>query len=127
VWPLKVAIQTPVVAGRLCTSAFDDELHFPELVGAIIPLACHADGGRLDLPRVRDEDKLITKNYPDQVLELLGTVLPDEVTHWSSGVNETLERMTKDKPAFVADPRMIRLRHLGQTIKPLSDDSLSKI
>ena len=117
-----------MVAGRLCTSASDDELHFPELIGAIPPLACHAYGGRLDLPLLRDEDKLITKNYPDQVLELLGTVLPDEVIHWPSGVNETLERMTKDTPAFVAAPSMIRLRHLGQTIKPgLSDNSLSKM
>jgi hypothetical protein len=58
----------------------------------------------------RDKDKLITKNHPDQVLELLTAVLPDNVIHWPYGVEQTLERLTKAKPALVTDPRMIRLK-----------------
>jgi hypothetical protein len=68
------------------------------------------DGGSLNLPLVRDKDKLITQNYPDQVLELLAAVLPDNVTHWPYGVNQTLEGLTKAKPALIIDPRMIRLK-----------------
>jgi hypothetical protein len=110
VWPLQLAVRTPAVVGRLCKLAFDDEAHFPELVGVILRLVSHADGGRVDFPLVLEKDKTIAKNYPDEVLGLLNAVLPDDVTHWPYGMNQTLERLTKAKPAFVVDPRMIRLK-----------------
>jgi hypothetical protein len=114
VWPLQLAVRTPVVVGRLCTLAFDDEPHFPELVGAILPLVSRADGGSLTLPLVRATDETITKNYPDQVLELLDAVLPDDVARWPYGLQQTLERLTQAKPALTSDPRMIRLRGIWE-------------
>ena len=96
--------------GRLCTLAFDDEPHFPELVGAILPLVSRADGGSLTLPLVRSPDEAISKNYPDHVLELLAAVLPNDVTRWPYGVEQALQRVTQAKPNLVTDPEMIRLK-----------------
>jgi hypothetical protein len=110
VWPLQMAARTPAVVSRLCTLAFDDEPHFPELVGAILPLVSRVHGGSLNLPLVRAADETITKNYPDQVLELLAVVLPDDVTRWPYGVAQTLERLTQAKAVLGSDPRMIRLK-----------------
>ena len=110
VWPLQLAVRTPSVVGRLCTLALDDESHFPELVDAILPLVSRADGGSLTLPLTPATDETITKKYPDQVLELLAVVLPDDVTRWPYGVAQTLGRLTQAKPALGSDPRMIRLK-----------------
>jgi hypothetical protein len=108
VWPLQLAVRTPVVVGRLCTLAFDDEKHFPELVSAILPLVSHAQIGSVAwLPH----DKIETiANYPDQVLDLLAVMLPDDVAAWPYAVGQMLERVIKAKPALVTDPRMIRLK-----------------
>ncbi len=99
-----------MMVGRLCKLAFDDEPHFPELVSAILPLVSHEEGATFNLPLMGDKDKLITKNYPNQVLELLAAVLPDDVSHWPYGVTQTLERLSQAKPKLVSDPRMIRLK-----------------
>jgi hypothetical protein len=110
VWPLQLAVRTAAVVGRLCNLAFDEETHFPELVGAILPLVSHADGGRLDFPLTLEKNNTIAKNYPDEVLGLLVAALPDDVTHWPYGVNQMLDRLTQAKPTLVTDPRMIRLK-----------------
>jgi len=68
VWPHQLAVQTPVMVGRLCKLAFDDEPHFPELVSAILPLVSHAEGGTINLLLMGDKDKLITKNYPNPLV-----------------------------------------------------------
>jgi hypothetical protein len=107
VWPLQRAVRTPAVVGRLCALAFDDEPHLPELLDAILPLVSHANGGSFTL---WPKEKTITQNYPDQVLDLLAVVLPDDVARWPYGVNQMLERLTKAKPALVIDARMIRLK-----------------
>jgi hypothetical protein len=108
VWPLQLSVRTPVVVSRLCTLAFDDEKHFPELVSAILPLLSHAQIGSVAwLPH----DKIETiANYPDQVLDLLAVMLPDDVARWPYGVGQMLERVIKAKPALGTDPRIIRLK-----------------
>jgi hypothetical protein len=108
VWPHHHSVRTPIVVGRLCTLTFDDKKHFPEMVSAILPLVSHAQTGSVAwLPH----DKIETiANYPDQVLDLLGVMLPDDVAGWPYGVGQMLERVIKAKPALVTDPRMIRLK-----------------
>jgi hypothetical protein len=97
------------VVGRLCTLAFDDERHFPELVSAVLPLVSHSQIGTVAWQVPHDKIETIT-NYPDQILELLAVVLPDDVARWPYGVNQILERVIKAKAALVTDPRMIRLK-----------------
>jgi len=108
-WPLQLAVRTPTVVGRLCTLAFDDEGHFPELVSAILPLVSHSEVGSVAWQVPHDKIETIT-TYPDQILELLAVVLPDDVAGWPYGVNQLLERVIKAKSALVTDPRMIRLK-----------------
>jgi hypothetical protein len=110
VWPRQLAVRTPAMVSRLCALAFEDEAHFPELVRAILTLVSHADEGSLNLPLVRDSDKTIAKKFPDEVLDLLALVLPDDVAHWPYGVNQVLEVLTQAKPLLVNDPRVIRLK-----------------
>ena len=111
VWPLQLAVRTPMVVGRLCTLAFDDEKHFPELVSAILPLASHAQIGRVAWQPSHVKTETIA-NYPDQVLDLLAVMLPDHVTSWPYGVDQLLERVIRAKPALVTDPHMIRLKDI---------------
>src|SRR5262249_21881398 len=79
VWPRQLTVRTPTVVGRLCTLAFDDDTHFPELVDAILPLVSDAEIGSVSLPLPHNKGQMIAKNYPDQLLELLAAVLPDDV------------------------------------------------
>jgi hypothetical protein len=110
VWPRQLAVRTPTMIGRLCTLAFDDPTHFPELVSAILPLVSDAESGNLALLLPHDRGETVAKNYSDQVLDLLAAVLPADVTGWPHRVNQTLEWLTQAKPALVTDPRMIRLK-----------------
>jgi hypothetical protein len=73
VWPLQLTVRTPIVVGRLCTLAFDDKNHFPELVSAILPLVSDAQIGRVAWQPPHDKTETIA-NYPDQVLELLAVM-----------------------------------------------------
>jgi hypothetical protein len=110
VWPRQLSVRTPVVVGRLCAMAFDDEPHFVELIGAILPLISHADGENFTWAILDSKADGIARNYPDQVLQLLDAVLPDAATRWPYGAGPTLERLVQTKPALAADPRMFRLK-----------------
>jgi hypothetical protein len=111
VWPLQLAVRTPVMVGELCTLALNDDKHFPELVSAILPLVSDAQIGRVAWQPPNDQIETIT-NYPDQVLEVLAVLLPDDVASWPYGVDQLLERLIKAKPALVTDPRLIRLKDI---------------
>jgi hypothetical protein len=110
VWPLHLAVRTPTVVGQLCTLAFDDEKHFPELVRAILPLVVDSQIGRAAWQLPHGKIESISKNYPDQLLGLLAAVLPEEVAQWPYGVDHILEQLIKAKPRLTTDQRMIRLK-----------------
>jgi hypothetical protein len=110
VWPRQLVVRTPTVVGRLCTLAFDDETHFPELVSAILPLVSEAEAESTALPLPHHRMGEVAEKYPDGALDLLAAVLPREVARWPYGMDQTLERLIKAKPVLVTDPRMIRLK-----------------
>lgn len=110
VWPLQLVVRTPAVVRELYTLAFDDKTHFPELVDAILPVVSHASSGNLRLPSLNQKQEILIENHPSQVLELLAAVLLDDATYWPYGVDQTLERLTRAKPALARDPRMIKLK-----------------
>jgi hypothetical protein len=112
VWPLQVAIRTPVVVGQLCALALDDDTHFGELVDVILPLVSRADGGSLDLSMTPGKAGTIIRNYSSQALALLDAVLPDDVSRWSFGAGTILEQLIHARPTLVTDPRMIRLKRI---------------
>lgn len=115
VWPRQLVVRTPAVVGRLCTLAFDDEAHFPELVSAILPLVSEAEVGSMALPLQQDKIGTIAEKYPDRVLDLLAAVLPGEVARWPYGMDDqTLERLIKAKPRLTTDLRMIRLKSIWE-------------
>jgi hypothetical protein len=110
VWPRQLVVRTPTVVGRLCTLAFDDATHFPELISAILPLVSEAEVGSMGLLLPHDRIGKVVEKYPDRAFDLLAAVLPGEIARWPYGMDETLARLIKAKPALVTDPRMIRLK-----------------
>jgi hypothetical protein len=114
VWPRQLSARTPAVVGRLCSLAFADAAHFPELVDAVLPLVSGTNSGDLTLPFIHDPNATITQNHPEKTLMLLAAVLTDDARSWPYGVERLLEGLLKAKPALADDMRFIRLKALWE-------------
>jgi hypothetical protein len=112
VWPLQLAVRTPLVVGRLCTLAFDDGANFVELADAIMPLVIDANGDSLTLPVIQDSEDAITAAHPEKILALLSTVLSYNVHRWPHGMDRTLAKIVEVNPRLAQDPRYLRLKTL---------------
>jgi hypothetical protein len=114
VWPLQLAARTPLVTGRLCALAFEDEAHFRELVAAILPLVSNDPGRRMAIPILPDKTEAISLRHPEEVLALLSAVLPDEASLWPYGADKMLSQLLQAKPELAADPRFAELKDVWE-------------
>jgi hypothetical protein len=112
VWPLQLAVRTPLVVGRLCSLAFGDAVHFVELVDAILPLVADGNGDSLILSVIQDSKDTITAAHPEKVLALLSAVLSYNVYRWPYGMDKTFAKIVETDPRLAQDPRYVRLKTL---------------
>lgn len=110
VWPRHLAAKSGVVSARLCDIAFSDAEHFAELSAIILPLLTRVDSDRLSLPELRRSGDGIVDKHPRETLALLHAVLPENVSAWPYGMDETLARLAEADATLRHDERLIELR-----------------
>lgn len=111
VWPRHLAAKSGIVSAHLCNIAFSDVEHFAELSAVILPLLTKVDSDRLSLPDLRRSAGGIIDKHPRETLAILHTVLPEKVSAWPYGIDETLARLAEADAALRHDERLIELRH----------------
>lgn len=115
VWPLQLAARSAMVTGRLCQIAFDDDVHFPELVDAILPLVAPFEGGSFAIPGLRGKEGQLFERHPQHVLALLSTVLPADRAKWPYGTAAALQKLSEVAPALQKDARFISLERISKS------------
>ena len=110
VWPLERRAKTAKTTARLIHLAISDELVFPRLAKAILPLLGKITQGQaMPLPSVGGNNRLIDK-HPEAVLAILYKVLSESANQWPYKIEDTLDRIATADPNLNRDPRFKELQ-----------------
>lgn len=109
VWPLQLAARSPTVTDALCTLAFADEMHFPELAPAVLPFLTTLKGGGYIFLSGAAEITAILKAHPEPALQILWKVLPTNGVDWPHGASQAVDTLRKTSQKIQSYARMIEL------------------
>lgn len=109
-WPKDKKIRTAKISARLCDLALAQGRRFPKISKLVTSLAAQIDDEFFFLPEMRKSGDGLAANYPEELLGLLHTVLPDNSEKWPYGVREALKCIEVAKPALLKDPRLCDLK-----------------
>jgi len=111
VWPRQKSVKSPTISARLCELVFSNEERLPELAEIVLPLLTKIDHGHhMMLPELRRSKDNIVDLYPRQTLSLLHAVLPDDVSVWPYGIEDTLMRIGEADTTLNTDERLLELK-----------------
>lgn len=110
VWPLQKAMKSAEISRSLVAFLFKSGNLFPEvsrlIVGRLIP--CE----NFDTYTLHSEKEGgIIETYPEDLLEILLRLLPNDVSRWPHYTGEILDRLAR-APHVNADARLVRLRRM---------------
>lgn len=106
VWPKQLAVKSTAVTERLCDIAFWSEDHFPDIVNLITPFLTKLERAN----HFYLNDDYVLKKYPNDLLLLLSTVLPEDVNKWPYNIGEYLDQMIEANIELGDDERFIELK-----------------
>jgi len=110
VWPRQKSVKTPIISAQLCNLVFSNVERFPEIAEIVLPLLTTIDLDHLMLPDLRKSKDNIVDLYPQQTLEFLHAVLPDNVAAWPYDIEETLQRLSDADCSLNSDERLLELK-----------------
>ena len=93
VWPRQMSVKTPTMTVRLCEMLLSNKRGFTILSPAVLPLLTKLPGGfdtHLDF-RV-ELDEMVAEEH-ESLLQLLHTILPDDVAGWPYRIGDVIERL----------------------------------
>lgn len=110
VWPRQRSVKTPRMTVRLCELLVSHREAFGALIDAVLPLLTKiTDGPALHID-FRSEVNEIVKAYPERFLQLLYTVLSEDVRSWPYGIGDTINKIVEADNALATDARLLDLR-----------------
>ena len=111
VWPRHNKAKSPRISARLCDLAFSDADNFSKMADAILPLVTKINQEHIVLLDLRRRNKGdIVNRFPEKVLALLRTVLPENVSAWPFGIEATLDGIGVADPSLLNDARLVELK-----------------
>lgn len=109
VWPRLRSVKSPAISARLFDLAFSNEERFSELAEVILPLLTRIELDHLMPSNLRRPNANIVERYPRMTLALLHAVLPDRVSAWPYGIEETLIGIGEADSTLRTDERLLEL------------------
>jgi hypothetical protein len=110
VWPRHKKAKSAQISARLCHLAFSSEEIFPKVVDLILPLITSIGQRHIFLPSLADAQRNIVERFPEKTLALLSAALPDTVSTWPYGIDQTLDRIGVVSPSLLNDSRLTELK-----------------
>ncbi len=109
VWPKHKKAKSTRATIALCDLMFKNVETFKSLVGIIVPSLSKID--RQSWSMYELSKSKILDLYPDEILNVLDTVLTDNVSEWPYGIENILQRICEVNQALLKDKRMIKLKN----------------
>jgi len=117
VWPKHKKVRTSKTSARLCEIAFTQKDNFPAISKQVAQLVSKVGNEHIYIPAIRragsdereDGDDLVYK-FPEDYLNLLYSILPDQPERWPYGAGDVLKHIEKAEPKLLNDPRLIDLK-----------------
>lgn len=110
VWPKHKKVRTSKTSARLCDIALAQTNQFPAISNQVSQLVSKIGNEHVRIPRMRITKEDITSKYPEDFLNLLYAILPDQPERWPYGASEALKNTEKAEPKLLNDPRLIELK-----------------
>jgi hypothetical protein len=76
----------------------------------VTDLVARVSDQHLILANLQEEDSVLMKTHPKQVLALLSAILPAEISKWPYGMEGILDRLQQADASLLKDDRMIDLK-----------------
>jgi len=83
---------------------------FPRIADIVTDLVARVSDQHLILANLQEEDSVLMKTHPKQVLALLSAILPAEISKWPYGMEGILDRLQQADASLLKDDRMIDLK-----------------
>ena len=110
VWPKHKKVRTSKTSARLCDIALAQADNFPAISKQVSKLVSKIGNEHVFLPEMRKSKEDIASKYPEDFLNLLYAILPDQPDRWPYGADDALKYIEKAEPKLLNDPRLIELK-----------------
>lgn len=115
VWPKHKMVRTAKTSARLCEIALNQEEDFPKICDITIKLVTKIEDEFVHIPEIqktaRDEEGAnLAERYPEDYLNLLYAILPNQPEKWPYGSIDVLKRIEKRDPNLLKNPKLIELK-----------------
>jgi hypothetical protein len=110
VWPRHKRAKSSRISARLCDLAFSDAAIFSKIADIVLPLVSEINQEHIMLHNLKDARNNIVDQFPEKTLALLFAVLPQNVSAWPYGIEDTLERIGVADPSLLTDGRLVELK-----------------
>ena len=108
VWPRHKKAKSPGISAALCDLAFSDADSFSKIADIILPLVTEINQEHIALYNFIDAK--IVDQFPKKTLALLFAALPEDVSAWPYGMEDTLDRIGVADPSLLNDARLVELK-----------------
>ena len=110
VWPRHKKAKSPRISARLCDLAFSNAASFSKIADIILPLVSEINQEHIMFHNLKDAKNNIVVQFPEKTLALLFAVLPENVSAWPYGIEDTLEQIGVAHPSLLSDGRLVELK-----------------
>ncbi|TDA65893.1 hypothetical protein E0765_04595 [Sulfuricurvum sp. IAE1] len=110
IWPLHKKAKSTAISAQLCDLAFSNINVFPVIIKSVIYLVkgTTVSNARLSWSYLRKSE--IVDQYPENVLDLLFVILPENPRQWPYGINDVLDNLLLAKPSLNRNFQYIELK-----------------
>lgn len=115
VWPRHKMVRTAKTSARLCEIALNQKEKFPEICAVIIKLVAKVEDEFVHIPEIRktakdEEGSDLAEKHPEDYLNLLFAILPDQPERWPYGTIDVLKKIEESDPNLLKNPKLIELK-----------------
>jgi hypothetical protein len=110
VWPKQAKVQTARTSARLVDIALSQGDDFPRVAPLVARMVVPIENEQLFIPQLRRSKDSLASRFPDEMLELLFAILPDNPARWPYGASQALKEIEIAAPRLLSDDRLIELK-----------------
>lgn len=117
-WPKQKKVRTSKTSARLSEIALNQKDNFPAISKQVAQLVSKIGNEHVFIPEIRKTAKgdneenaeNLAERYPEDYLNLLYAILPEQPERWSYGAVDVLKIVEEAAPQLLNDPRLIELK-----------------
>lgn len=109
-WPKHKKVRTAKASARLCDIALAQGENFPVVSQLVTQLVSKISNEHFFLPEMHKSGNDIAAKYPEELLNLLYSILPERPERWPYGTQDVLKNIEEADSELLNDPKLIERR-----------------